>query len=152
MAVPNPGVVLSAAADMFSVDSTSDSTVASLRQPTTDRRRSQRVLIGVPVSLIGMGKDQQFEEATETVVISERGCLVKLAKPLDRGASVRLTNPKTSQEALCKVVYIGQHAGGKTEIGLEFAQEHPNFWGVTFPPKDWNPQDRKLPSAGHPLK
>ena len=100
----------------------------------------------------GTGKHQEWEETTETVIISERGCLVKLAKPRDRGASIRLVNPKTSQEALCKVVYTGQQSGGKTEIGLEFAQENSNFWGITFPPKDWNPQDRKLPGSARPVK
>jgi hypothetical protein len=134
------------------VEHTFDSTAANLRQPSTDRRRSQRVLIGIPVTLRSVGKDKGFQEITETVVISERGCLVKLAKPVERGVQLLLVNVKSSREILCTVVYIGQHAGGQTEIGLEFSEESPRFWGVTFPPKDWNPQDRKLPGASQAVK
>jgi hypothetical protein len=35
----------------------------------------------------------------------------------------------------------------KTEVGLEFSEPVPRFWRITFPPEDWNPADRKLPTA-----
>jgi hypothetical protein len=101
----------------------------------SSRRRTQRVKIAIPVTVrIPKANASFYEEATETVVVNAHGCLALLAVPLATGQQVRIVNAKSSEE-------------GKTEVGLEFSEPAPRFWRITFPPEDWNPADRKLPTA-----
>jgi hypothetical protein len=114
----------------------------------SSRRRTQRVKIAIPVTVkIPRANASFYEEATETVVVNAHGCLARLAVPLEQGEQIRLINPKSSEEQECVVVWIGQFSEGKTEVGLEFSEPAPRFWRITFPPEDWNPADRKLPTA-----
>jgi hypothetical protein len=113
-----------------------------------NRRRTQRVMIGMPVLLrIANTKGVFFEETAETVVVNAHGCMVRLAVPLTRGQVVRITNSSSLEERPCRVVSIGQFVDGKTEVALEFSEPSPRFWRIVFPPEDWNPAERKLPTA-----
>jgi hypothetical protein len=114
----------------------------------SSRRRTQRVKIAIPVTVrIPKANASFYEEATETVVVNAHGCLALLAVPLATGQQVRIVNAKSSEERECAVVWIGKFNEGKTEVGLEFSEPAPRFWRITFPPEDWNPADRKLPTA-----
>ena len=114
----------------------------------SSRRRTQRVKIAIPVTVrIPKANASFYEEATETVVVNAHGCLALLAVPLATGQQVRIINSKSSEERECAVVWIGQFNEGKREVGLEFSEPVPRSWRITFPPEDWNPADRKLPTA-----
>ena len=105
------------------------------------RRRSQRVLMQVPVRI--RGKDAQgndFEESTETLAINAHGALVLLTARLTSGGAVHMRHNKTEEEQECHVAYLGPVRGGKAEIGLEFTAPRPAFWRVAFPPEDWTPK------------
>ncbi len=107
----------------------------------TARRRSQRVLMQVPVRL--RGKNPQgvdFEEFTETLAINAHGALVLLSARLTSGAVVHMRHNKTEEEQECHVAFLGPVRGGKAEIGLEFTAPRPTFWRVAFPPEDWTPK------------
>src|SRR5712692_7555358 len=81
---------------------------------TGARRRSQRVLMQVPVRI--RGKDAQgldFEEFTETLAINAHGALVLLGARLTSGAAVHMRHNKTEEEQECR---------------------------VAFPPEDWTPK------------
>jgi hypothetical protein len=102
------------------------------------RRRSQRVLMQVPVRI--RGKNPQgvdFEEFTETLAINAHGALVLLAARLTSGGVVHMRHNKTEEEQECHVAFLGPVRGGKAEIGLEFTAPRPTFWRVAFPPEDW---------------
>jgi hypothetical protein len=106
--------------------------------PTGARRRSQRVLMQVPVRI--RGKNPQgvdFEEFTETLAINAHGALVLLAARLTSGSVVHIRHNKTEEEQECHVAFLGPVRGGKGEIGLEFTAPRPTFWRVAFPPEDW---------------
>lgn len=114
----------------------------------SNRRRTRRVKIAIPVTVrIPKPNASFYEETTETIVVNAHGCLAFLAVPLAPGQQVRIINPKSSEEQECAVVWIGQFNEGKREVGLEFSEPAPRFWGITFPPDDWNPADRKLPTV-----
>ena len=105
------------------------------------RRRSQRVLMQVPVKL--RGSDAQgatFEEETETLAINAHGALVLLQARVTSGAKIHLRHTRTSEEQECNVVFLGPVRGNKAEIGLEFSAPRPQFWRVAFPPEDWSPK------------
>ena len=108
---------------------------------TGARRRSQRVLMQVPVRIRGkdaQGKD--FEELTQTLAINAHGALVLLTARLISGAVVQMKHNKTEEEQECHVAFLGPVRGGKAEIGLEFSKPCPAFWRVSFPPEDWTPK------------
>jgi|SRR5580698_4780754 hypothetical protein len=112
-----------------------------------DKRRSQRVQLTIAILVRGKQGAARFEEEAHTVAVSANGCLIRLKAPVSRGQEISIVNPKTAEELPCTVIYIGQKESGKTEVGLEFAEASPLFWRVAFPPADWDPTERKLPSA-----
>lgn len=106
----------------------------------SNRRRSQRVLLGLPVIVIGQTLDKKpIEEQTRTLVVNAHGALVLLGMKVSIGMQVTLRNGKTNEEVVCRVVFAGQQMG-KAEVGLEFLKPTPNFWHIAFPPADWTPR------------
>lgn len=118
---------------------------------TGARRRSQRVLMQVPVRLRGKdSQGQDFEEFAETLAINAHGGLVLLTARVTSGSLVVMRHNKTEEEQECRVAFLGPVRGGKAEIGLEFSVPRPTFWRVAFPPEDWTPKSpeaRTVPGA-----
>ena len=105
------------------------------------RRRSQRVLMQVPVRINGSdAQGRAFEEFTETLAINAHGALVLLEARVTSGSAVQMRHKRTGEEQECHVVFLGPVRGGKAEIGLEFSTPRPAFWRVSFPPEDWSPK------------
>jgi hypothetical protein len=121
----------------------------NLPSGTGARRRSQRVLMQVPVRLRGKdAQGQDFEESTETLAINAHGALVLLSARVTSGGVIVMRHNKTEEEQECHVAFLGPVRGGKAEIGLEFSVPRPAFWRVAFPPEDWspkNPEARTVP-------
>lgn len=105
------------------------------------RRRSQRVLMQVPVRIKGAdAQGKPFEEFTETLAINAHGALVLLEARVTSGSAVKMQHKRTEEEQECHVAFLGPVRGGKAEIGLEFSAPRPSFWRVSFPPEDWSPK------------
>jgi hypothetical protein len=123
--------------------------VSNTTTHTGARRRSQRVLMQVPVRIRGKNaQGAEFEEFTETLAINAHGSLILLNARLTSGAKVFMKHNKTEEEQECHVAFLGPVRGGKAEIGLEFTTPRPTFWRVAFPPEDWTPKSpeaRKVP-------
>jgi hypothetical protein len=118
-----------------------------MAETKTARQRTTRVRIAIPVFIYGNSEGgPPFKEITQTVSVNANGCLVELATPVVKDQPLLLTNLKTDEEMACRVVTLGNASDGKTEIGLRFAQEAPRFWGIGFPPEDWDPASRKRPA------
>ena len=104
------------------------------------QRRSQRVLIGLPVSVVLARPSQKpILEHTKTLTVNAHGALVLLAMKLFAGDPVTLVNPKTDEQQLCRVAHIGSRESEKQEVGIEFVKPAPLFWRIAFPPSDWTP-------------
>ena len=127
---------------------------AKVSSRSSNSRRSQRVIIDFPVTLFGQGADGKiFAENTSTQTVSAHGALVILQKDVNTQSPAILGNPKTQMEVQCRVVHRKELANNKYEIGLEFTKPIPKFWGINFPPEDWNPAERKKatsPQRNHP--
>ena len=106
-----------------------------------NRRRSQRVLMKVPVRVTGQaGAGLLFEEDTHTLSISPHGALIVVAAPVYRGQRFTLSNVQTKAALECVVVHVDRFPGEQTQVGVEFMLANPTFWRVAFPPKDWTPR------------
>jgi hypothetical protein len=103
------------------------------------RRRSQRVLMQVPVRLCGTdAQGGKFEEETATLAINAHGALVLMHARVISGGKVNLQHNLTKEEQECHVAFLGPVRSGKCEVGLEFSDARPSFWRVAFPPEDWS--------------
>lgn len=111
-----------------------------------DARRSKRVYIAMPVIVRGQQGKDAFEERAVTESVNAHGCMIRLAKAVDRGQKLTLTNAKSQEAVECRVAYIGQSEGGKIQAGIEFALPAGYFWHIAFPPDDWNAAERKKPT------
>lgn len=106
-----------------------------------NRRRSQRVLMKIPVRVHGQAGDGlPFEEETHTLSISGHGALLVVAAPVYRGQRFTLSNLQTKAALECIAVHIDRFPGEQTQVGVEFLLPNPTFWRVAFPPKDWTPR------------
>jgi hypothetical protein len=82
-------------------------------------------------------------ESTNTRTVSAHGALVVLKKNVNTQSPALLGNTKNQMEVQCRVVHRKEIEKDKYEIGLEFSTPVPEFWGINFPPEDWNPAERK---------
>jgi len=103
-----------------------------------DLRRSQRVRAQLPV--VAQGKltgKTPFVDPTRAIVLSAHGCLITLSASVRLGERIILRNSANREEQDCRVVYLGEKQGGRTEVGLRFKTAAPQFWGLEHPPPDW---------------
>ena len=117
--------------------------------PDTNRRRSQRVIVNVPITVSNEGGNREaaFQEETQTLVVNAHGAMIALAAKVVKGQTVRVKNRATQEDLTCKVVYLGPVASGKAQVGVDFTSPSPDFWRIAFPPEDWVLPD-PLPAAG----
>jgi len=101
------------------------------RQPTAEeRRRSQRVLVRMPVIVHVAGKVLQGNTHT----VSAGGAMVILKEGLSEGTKVTVENPATKAKVEAKVVRPPQMNQEGSLVPVEFATPSPTFWNIFFPP------------------
>jgi hypothetical protein len=104
------------------------------------RRRSMRVMLSVTVIVRGKNPDGKtfFDEETKTLVVNAHGALIHLRSEVVADQKITMTHKGTQQTESCRIVYVGRMQGGKAQVGIEFDKPAPKFWGISFPPEDWN--------------
>lgn len=104
--------------------------------PGSGRRRSQRVLLVIPVEVTWTSSSGvRVQEHAETEVVNAHGALLRMKAHLPRGAAVELTRLRTHEKARGQVVFASEAGpGGFYHIGVELAVPSEAFWGVTLPP------------------
>lgn len=104
------------------------------------RRRSMRVMLSVTVIVRGKNRDGKtfFDEETKTLVVNAHGALIHLRSEVVADQKITLTHKGTQESETCRIVYVGRMQGGKAQVGIEFDKPAPKFWGISFPPDDWN--------------
>ena len=125
-------------------------TPAASSDQAADRRRSMRVHLAMPIIVRGTAGTSAFQEQTQTVIVSAHGCMLRLRAKVRRGQEVSIVNPRTAEELTCTVISLAETEPGKMEVGLQFTEPSPLFWRIAFPPEDWDPSERKLPSYQPP--
>ena len=87
----------------------------------TNQRRSQRILLAVPVSVSGQHADgTTFVERASTLIVNASGGLVALKEKVLVTQTLILKNENTNMETSCAVVNIERRANGPDEVGVEF--------------------------------
>ncbi len=102
------------------------------------KRRSER--IHAQMAVVAEGKpagEGRFSEPTRALLINAHGALISLTKGVALRQVLTLSNPATKARQECRVVYLGDSQGGRTEVGIEFTVAAPQFWQVQDPPASW---------------
>jgi hypothetical protein len=104
-----------------------------------EQRRSQRVMLDVTISIQGLDfAGDPFQEFAHTESVNAHGALVMLEFIVRFGEILSIRHETTEQTLLCKVARIADaEDGGAPRVGLEFLRPSPYFWGISFPPPDW---------------
>jgi hypothetical protein len=107
-------------------------------EDTREKRRSERIKLSVPVIVMTETLEHlKVQEVTHTIVVNAHGGLFKLKVEVLVGQPILLSNLQTSLEKRCRVVRVEHLPGNEFGIAFEFDQPAPEFWGVHFPPTDW---------------
>ncbi len=110
---------------------------ANTPPPGAERRRSQRVLLVIPVDVAWITREGlRVREHAETVVVNAHGALLRMKTLLPISEEVELMRPRTSQSTRARVVWAGDVAeeDEMTRVAVELAVPSETFWGVSIPP------------------
>jgi PilZ domain-containing protein len=110
-----------------------------------NRRRSQRVLLRLPLLIIARGPDNQHvSENAFTTNVNAHGALILISMRVEVGQRILLRNSESLEEQFVRVVHVTPAADSKSEVGVEFLKPAPKFWRIAFPPDDWTPHDPEI--------
>src|SRR5208282_6583842 len=112
-------------------------------KPASGHMRSDAVSLEVAVRVHGSKvKDvvlgttphtEPFEEQTITMIIFPQGAVLKMITPVNSGQMLVLTNLKSRQDAICRVIKVRPNANLAAYVEVEFTNRQPGYWGVSFP-------------------
>jgi hypothetical protein len=106
-----------------------------------NRRRSQRVLLRLPIKItIRQPGAITMSEDTVTQVVNAHGALIYLKLKVVAGQHIAIKNLATDEEHVGRVVRTSSVDAEKSEVALEFMTPAPKFWRISFPPADWETQ------------
>lgn len=106
----------------------------SLRE--VQRRRSERLLITIPIRVNGVDRfGKEFQESARTLVVNRHGARILLKQSVAAGTQLLITTAGGRRSAKFRVVGPIQpptEEGG--EWGIECLESNSNLWGIEFPP------------------
>lgn len=104
-----------------------------------DRRRSQRVLIRMRVTLeLALeGKRVTIDATTESV--NDHGAMILCPRVLAPETQLQLKHDQTRQQMSCRVTRTAVESAEGFLVPVEFNDPAPGFWGISFPPSNWKP-------------
>lgn len=103
-----------------------------------NRRRSERVLLQMKITVIAEGIDRKpRQEEALTQVVNAHGGLLRMKMGVHMGQPMLLVNPKSKEEQICRVVRVDDSTTEFFSVAFEFNKPNPKFWPVVFPPADW---------------
>src|SRR5262245_62176273 len=109
--------------------------------PGDERRRSQRVMVRVPVtvSLSINGQKAVFEGVT--VSVNDHGAMLSCKRSIAAGTKLELKNDRSGRSQACRVTRTPVESQQSYLIPVEFLASAPGFWGISFPPTNWKPPE-----------
>ena len=109
--------------------------------PGEERRRSQRVIIRVPLSLEMNLRGEKVTVVANTVAVNVHGAMVVCARTFDAETKIEILNERTRERASARVNRTPRESAEGFLIPLEFTSPSPSFWQISFPPSNWKPTD-----------
>lgn len=111
---------------------TASNSADEVRADETERRRSPRTSVYVPVFVYGYtAPDEPFHEETNTLQVNANGGLLRLGANVHFGQKLLLMNRVTKEEQECYVVTLKKRPK-RTDghVGVALVKPAAEFWGV----------------------
>lgn len=119
------------------------SNAAALPAPTPqEKRRSQRVVIRIPVRVHYVLDNKPCVLEATTVVVNDHGCLMICARVFAVGTRMQIEMVSNGQRQFGHVLRAPRMTPLGFELAVEFERVVPGFWGIAFPPADWVSRDK----------
>ena len=106
-----------------------------------ERRRSQRVMVRVPVTLQLVVAGKPVTTKASTVSVNDHGAMVQCVRTFSKETVLELRNDRTGDKMPCRVTRTPIENTDGYLIPVEFSESAPSFWRISFPPRDWKPGD-----------
>ena len=75
---------------------------------------------------------EPFEEETTTMIVFAHGGVLRMSTNVGSGQMLVITNIKTGQDAICRVVKVRSYTNVASYVEVEFTHALPGYWGVRF--------------------
>jgi hypothetical protein len=105
--------------------------------PGEERRRSQRVIIRVPVTLLVTENGRTVKISAHTVAVNIHGAMIVCPRSLEADTTLEVVNGRTDEKVASRVTRAPRDSSEGFLIPVEFTAPSPNFWQITFPPANW---------------
>jgi hypothetical protein len=102
-----------------------------------DRRRSQRVFIRVPVTILTTENGQPVRTSGKTIEVNAQGAMVACSRSFDSSANMEMLNERTGEKIALRILRAPRESAEGFLIPVEFIAPSTNFWQITFPPANW---------------
>ena len=106
-------------------------------QPGDERRRSQRVMIRIAVTLEMLVGGKKSTLHAVTTSVNNHGAMIHCDNNLPVDTLFELINNRTEQRQICRVTRSAVENQGGYLVPVEFAEPTPGFWHISFPPPGW---------------
>ena len=108
-------------------------------QPAEERRRSQRVVIRIPVTLELTVAGKKTKLRATTASVNDHGAMLICPRNFPVATTFDLLNDVTSGKQSCRVTRSAVENQQGFLVPVEFAAPAPGFWHIFFPPPGWKP-------------
>ncbi|MGC2422357.1 MAG: hypothetical protein WA405_12010 [Candidatus Acidiferrales bacterium] len=100
-----------------------------------ERRRSSRVLIRIPVRILGDGAHgEPLGAPAEAIAISHNGALLRAAFSPALGSRIEVLNVRSQEIREFRVIRVSHSpVDASFDLGVEILHPARNFWGVSLP-------------------
>ena len=106
-----------------------------------ERRRSQRVMIQVPVSLTYTVASQSVTVRAHTVSLNDHGAMILCTREIDSDTRLEVQNDRSRLRQPGRVTRAPRYTPEGFLVPVEFDAPVPGFWGISFPPTNWKPPE-----------
>jgi|HubBroStandDraft_5_1064220.scaffolds.fasta_scaffold02310_7 TonB family protein len=133
--VANSSATEIAAAPASAPPKTATSTGATLRADALSLEVPVKVH-GSRVTEVARGvapHTEPFEEETGTMIVFPHGGVLRMSTAVTVSQMLVVTNLKTRQDAICRVVKVRTFSNMQGYVEVEFTHAQPGYWGVHFP-------------------
>jgi hypothetical protein len=102
-------------------------------------RRSTRIRVEIPVSVISLDRRHPFGEKCSVLVVSAQGCGFRSSEELQVGTPLMLSGLPGGGSVTARVANcLPLGTDGKYFLIGASLYTHGNVWGIADPPEDWN--------------
>jgi hypothetical protein len=111
-------------------------------------RRSTRIRVEIPVSVISLDRQRPFGERCVLLVVSAQGCGFRSSEALHLETPLMLSDLPGGRSVTARVANcLPLGNDGKWFLIGAALYTHGNVWGIADPPEDWNAVAQSAPAV-----